>query len=100
MDGTRPLVPAGRPRSRGKRWAIIAAGWFFIFLGFVGAVLPVLQGWLFFAIGLILLSREVAWAHRLRRNLFRRFPKLGACSEEAEAWVGRQGARIAGWFRR
>ena len=114
MDGPRPLAPApprhrrvrvyaapgGRPRSVWRRWATIAAGWFFILLGFVGAVLPVLQGWLFFAIGLLLLSREVEWAQRLRQRLFTRFPKIGRYSEEAEAWVSRQGDRVAGWLRR
>jgi Putative transmembrane protein (PGPGW) len=113
MDGPSPLAPApqrrrvrvfaapgGRPRSPWRRWGVIAAGWFFILLGVVGAVLPVLQGWLFFAIGLLLLSREIAWAERLRLRLFRRFPKLGECSEAAEAWVSRQGERFLGWFRR
>src|SRR5438105_4464088 len=103
MDGSRPLVSinvAGKPRSAWKRWGIIAAGWFFILLGVIGAVLPVLRGWFFFAIRLLLLSAEVAWAHRLRQNLFRRLPKLGEYSGRAETWTERQGARIARWFRR
>lgn len=37
------------------RWII---GGFFIFLGIIGALLPILQGWFFFIIGLAILFEE------------------------------------------
>ena len=40
-----------------RRMLILSAGWFFVVLGILGIFLPILQGILFLAIGLILLSR-------------------------------------------
>ncbi len=57
-----------------KRWAVILTGWAFIGLGLVGLVLPVLQGMLFLAIGLVILSTEYVWAHHLLRRLREKFP--------------------------
>jgi hypothetical protein len=39
-------------------------GWSLLMLGVVGSVLPVLQGALFFALGLFVLRHQYAWAHR------------------------------------
>ncbi len=59
-----------------KRWFIISLGWVFIVLGIAGLFLPVLQGILFLLIGLLILSSEYVWAHRLLTRLRERFPKL------------------------
>jgi uncharacterized membrane protein YbaN (DUF454 family) len=76
-----------------KRIAIIVTGWAFLLLGVVGLFLPILQGILFILIGLIILSTEYAWAHRLLTRLKTRFPKLGraadSASEKASAWMKR-----------
>jgi uncharacterized protein len=76
-----------------KRIAIIIVGWAFLLLGIVGLFLPILQGFLFIFIGLIILSTEYAWAHRLLTRLKTKFPKLGraadAASEKAAAWMKR-----------
>lgn len=68
-----------------KRWAIIIAGWIFILLGIVGLFLPILQGVLFLLVGLILLSTEYVWAHRLLGKVRARFPKLNVQLERATA---------------
>jgi len=70
-------------QTRLKRWAIIIAGWAFILLGIVGLFLPILQGVLFLLIGLILLSTEYVWAHRLLGKVRTRFPKLNLQLEKA-----------------
>jgi hypothetical protein len=72
-------------RTRIKRWAILIAGWIFILLGIVGLFLPILQGVLFLLIGLVLLSTEYVWAHRLLGKVRARFPKLNLQLEKATA---------------
>ncbi|HEY0524455.1 MAG TPA: PGPGW domain-containing protein [Stellaceae bacterium] len=91
------------PRPRRSRWAriaILAGGWFFLVLGVIGLVLPVLQGWLFIAIGFVLLSREQEWARRALDRVCNRFPALGRHIQRAEHWTDRAGARIGRAFRR
>ena len=85
----------GRPpkpfRTRWKRFLILLTGWFFVFLGILGLVLPVLQGILFLAIGFYLLSLESPWVHRKMDQVRDRYPRLGATLDEAR----RRAARIA-----
>jgi uncharacterized membrane protein YbaN (DUF454 family) len=75
-----------------KKWTMLLSGWTFVFLGVLGLFLPVLQGILFLMIGLIILSTEYVWAHKLLGKLKGRFPKLAAAfeeaSEKARAWMG------------
>jgi uncharacterized membrane protein YbaN (DUF454 family) len=63
-------------RATAKRWAMLLAGWGFILLGIAGLFLPVLQGILFLFIGLLILSSEYVWAHRLLTNLRERYPTV------------------------
>lgn len=72
-------------KSRLKRWTVICVGWMFILLGIAGLFLPVLQGVLFLLIGLLILSTEYVWAHRLLYKLRERFPRLGHMLDKAEA---------------
>ncbi|MGC8917190.1 MAG: hypothetical protein ACP5NF_09460 [Thermoanaerobaculum sp.] len=51
-------------------------GWSFLVLGVVGAVLPILQGWLFFAAGALLLAPEIPLFRRFFCLIEARFPKL------------------------
>ena len=80
-------------KSRTKRILVLIAGWSFILLGIVGLFLPILQGVLFLLVGLIILSSEYVWAHRLLTKLRERFPKVGRtadqASEKATAWLRR-----------
>lgn len=78
---------------RVKRWALLAAGWMFIVLGIAGLFLPVLQGILFLLIGLVLLSSEYVWAHRLLQKLKERFPAVAEHAHSASQ-------RVHNWFCR
>ncbi len=66
-------------------------GWTFIVLGIAGLFLPVLQGILFLLIGLIILSSEYVWAHKLLKRAVHRFPSLekhlDSARLRAEAWM-------------
>jgi uncharacterized protein len=78
-----------------KRMAVLALGWFFVVLGIIGLFLPILQGILFILIGLIILSTEYVWAHRLLEKLKARFPAIARKATEASArahqWLKRFG---------
>ena len=76
-------------RSTLRRIYVIAAGWFFMVLAIAGWVLPILPGWLFFAIGLLILSTEYAWAHHLVERSKVRFPRIGAVLDTAREKVER-----------
>lgn len=58
-------------------------GWFFIVLGLLGLVLPVLQGILFLLIGLMILSKTSPWAHNLFIKIEARYPKV---SRQLNKW--------------
>ena len=68
-------------------------GWGFVLLGIAGLVLPILQGVLFLVTGLVILSSEYVWAHRVLEKLQKSFPKLAAhlhkASEKARSRVNR-----------
>lgn len=80
-------------RAAAKRVGVLLLGWGFILLGIAGLFLPVLQGVLFLLIGLIILSSEYVWAHKLLQRLRGRFPSVARKAEEAQA-------RAAAWMRR
>jgi len=80
-------------KSARTRLSVLVIGWGFILLGFVGLFLPVLQGILFLFIGLVILSSEYVWAHRLVIKLRERFPKLSRTADEATA-------KAADWLQR
>ena len=80
---------------RVKRIAVLLLGWIFIVLGIVGLFLPVLQGILFLLIGLIILSTEYVWAHKLLAKIKARFPKIAAHADSAHQRADRVMAR---WF--
>ena len=77
-----------------RRILILGAGWFFVVLGILGIFLPILQGILFLAIGLILLSRESAWAQAKLDRLKAKYPRFGEKYDEAEARADRVWRRI------
>lgn len=80
-------------RGHAKRILKLAAGWTFILLGLAGLVLPFLQGILFLIIGLLILSTESEWAHRLLHRLRESHPKVAAAFDHAQR-------RLHDWMRR
>ena len=77
-----------------KRIFILAAGCIFLVLGIVGLALPFLQGFLFIAIGLILLSISSSRVRRLVSSHTVKYPKVHAMVEKLEAWVVRIIGRV------
>ena len=67
-----PGIPPTRT-SETKRvvWRLVrlTTGWSLLVLGIIGLFLPVLQGILFIASGLAILSTESAWAKRLLERI-------------------------------
>ena len=51
-----------------RRVAVTIVGILLLVLGVVGAILPVLQGWFFFLLGLAVLATEYVWAERLLKR--------------------------------
>jgi len=82
---------------------IQALGYTFLVLGILGMFLPILQGFLFLFIGLIILARHANWAKRLLETLRARHPKfdhmIGQAELRAHVWRYRAEARLRSWLR-
>ncbi len=80
-------------KTAAKRALVLIVGWAFIVLGIAGLFLPVLQGILFLLIGLVILSSEYVWAHKLLKRAVRHFPSLekhlDSARLRAEAWMAK-----------
>ena len=85
-------------KSKLKRAAIHFAGWFFLLLGIVGLVLPILQGILFILVGLFLLSSVSPRAERILHKIRKRFPRISNKFDEAKHKAKNVQARIAARF--
>ncbi len=82
-----------------KTVALQAAGYFFLVLGVIGLVVPILQGILFISIGLIILAKTAPWAERLLERFRNRYPKAGVIIDKADDKVHAWGRKAAGFFR-
>lgn len=60
-------------------------GWGLLALGIAGLVLPVLQGWLFIALGALLLSPDIPFFARALSWAEERFPRLRGVIRRARA---------------
>ena len=78
-----------------KHYLLLALGWIFIFLGILGLFLPILQGILFLAIGLIILSRRSPRVRLFNKKIGQRYPKYRAIQDEASARVKRLVEKIS-----
>jgi len=58
-----------------KRLIKILIGSFLIVLGVISGFIPILQGWIFIGIGLLLLSEEVPFLKKYRLRLEQKYPK-------------------------
>jgi uncharacterized protein len=81
-----------------NRLLMLGLGYSFLGLGVLGLFLPFLQGLLFLAIGLIILSRHAVWADRFLLRLKERFPRAGEAFTRAEVmaerWMHKLGRRV------
>ncbi len=68
-----------------KRVLVLITGWLFILVGIAGLFLPIIQGILCIVIGLLILSSEYVWAHKLLQKFRTRFPSVAHTMEEAAA---------------
>lgn len=79
-------------RTKVKRLVLLLLGWGFIAFGVAGLFLPILQGVLFVILGLVILSSEYVWAHKLLEKIRTRFPEFAARWDEAaikgHQWTG------------
>lgn len=73
-------------------------GYLFLMLGVLGMVLPILQGFLFLAIGLIILAKTAPWAERLLDRFRKRYPSAGKLIDKAEARVEVWGRKTVAFF--
>jgi len=68
-------------------------GYLFLVLGVLGLVLPILQGFLFLAIGLIILAKTTPWAERLLQRFRDKYPNAGELIDKAEIKVEEWGKK-------
>ena len=74
-----------------KRVLLFVAAFVFIVAGIIGLALPFLQGFLFLAIGLILLSIASPRARTWIEGHTRKYPKL-------HAWIQKIQTRVTNWI--
>jgi uncharacterized membrane protein YbaN (DUF454 family) len=82
------------------RIAMVALGYGFLVLGVLGLVLPILQGFLFIAVGLLILGRYAPWASRLLDRACATHPRVASVIEKAESVVARVEERLAALWQR
>ena len=85
-----------RPRPGINHWLMLALGWAFILFGFIGLFLPILQGILFLAVGVIVLSSRSPRVRWLVLKLGRRYPKFGHMLAAAKRQAARLRRRFGG----
>ncbi len=76
-----------RRRPRPVRVALLALGWTLLLLGFIGGLLPVIQGWPFGVAGAAILYVESRWVQRKVRRWRQRHPKLERAFLRARLWL-------------
>lgn len=64
---------------------MLVIGYGFLFLGVLGLFLPILQGFLFIFVGLIVLSKHAPWAQRCLDYVRRRWPTMAKLIDTAES---------------
>jgi len=59
-----------------RKAVVQLVGWMFLIAGIAGLFLPFLQGILFIFVGLVILSSQYQWAHKILGDGRKRFPKI------------------------
>lgn len=86
--------------SKLRKLILLVLGWGFVVLGILGLFLPILQGILFLAVGVILLAQVSPRVRLLRQRLRRRYPQAAGVFDKAEKKASQWLARVARLFRR
>lgn len=71
------------------RIARLIGGGLLIILGFAGLFLPILQGWLFLLLGILLLSVDLPVAKRVVCWIENSFPRLSKILQRARSFLKR-----------
>lgn len=79
-----------------KRVVILSAGWGCIAIGIIGGFIPILQGWVFNVAGLLILSTEYEWAHRVLEWARNKFPRFAASMDKVKGKAERIAAKFTG----
>jgi uncharacterized membrane protein YbaN (DUF454 family) len=91
-------------RQRMKAITLQITGYGFLVLGVLGLFLPFLQGFLFIAIGLLILAKHAAWAHNLLQRFRDTHPRSAELIDRADTtmadWWQRTETTVAGWWHR
>jgi hypothetical protein len=59
-------------------------GIFLLFLGVLGGILPIIQGWIFISLGLLVLKDDIAFIPKLIMKLKAKFPRAAPVFSRAE----------------
>lgn len=70
-----------------KRAIRFFLGGIFLVLGIAGCLLPILQGWFFLGLAVLILSRDIRVLANLESRLSSRFPKVGRFFEQLKKAV-------------
>ena len=81
-------------------WIMQGFGYGCLLLGAAGIVLPILPGWIFVFVGLVVLAKYAPWAGRMLAWCKSRHPKARELIDRAEGMADRCERRVEGWFVR
>ncbi|MDH3664135.1 MAG: PGPGW domain-containing protein [Alphaproteobacteria bacterium] len=82
-----------------KTLVLQTIGYAFLVLGVIGLVVPILQGFLFLAIGLIILAKSAPWAERMLGRFKNSHPDAGRLIDKADAKVHEWGRKAMTFLR-
>jgi hypothetical protein len=83
VSGELKNFEGGQVQARVKKIVLLLLAWSLIVLGVIGLFLPIVQGVLFLIVGLLILSSEYVWAHKLLQKIRARFPEFASWWDEA-----------------
>ena len=83
VSGELKNFEGGQVQARVKKIVLLLLAWSLIVLGVIGLFLPIVQGVLLLIVGLLILSSEYVWAHKLLLKVRSRFPEFASRLDEA-----------------
>lgn len=82
-------------KSSSKRLGRLIIGYCLIVFGILGGFLPILQGWIFIVLGLLLLKDHARWARILSIKMRKKYPQsrqiLKKITASLESWLTKIG---------